>query len=109
MSDFINVWELKDGTYKAPCDVYIYKKANRVLYMITNTTSPGNTIQIVEKGDVRLVSRPTPCSYNEVYDVYRRILGYSDEILGVRGILIKPDELDKRVYIDELERMYLKY
>lgn len=48
-------------------------------------------------------------SINRFYEVYRKVLKKTDELLGKRGVLIKPSELNSRLTIDHRDRIQIKY
>ena len=109
MSTILNTTDqLAVGTYRIKyTNTYLYKKINKILKI----SEKGLEI-IPEEGLCRysyLEQHIEPASYNEVYKAYLKILKQTDNIFGTRGVLIKPQELEKRVELDLVDRVILKY
>lgn len=52
-------------------------------------------------------SNYTNISYYTFYEVYKDMLKLTDEFLGVRNLLIEPEELSTRVDVDSFGRPYI--
>ena len=100
----INIANIKDGTYQTENrSKYIYKKGDKAILIRFFANDNEAKITTYDKVNTRRqISEAEfiPCSYNELYSAYRRALSYSDEILGVRGVLIKPEDINKELYVD---------
>ena len=47
-------------------------------------------------------------SWNTFMEAYRLVLGLSDDVIGMRGVLIKPEEINERLYVDDIDTIKIK-
>jgi len=94
--------EAKAGTYVIPGrkggNVYIYKKSiDKTLLITRDSISLLNEAQMA----MFLFESHKACAYIDVYEAYKKVLEKTDEIFNVRGLLIKPTDINRRLYTDE--------
>lgn len=83
--------------------IFLYFAYDGTTKIQTRYYKERETEHILSTTSYKLISKDEFLSY------YRKALGYTDEILNTRGVLINPDELDKRLSVDELGRITIKY
>lgn len=56
---------------------------------------------------IPFVKELKPISNNDFMGEYRKALGMTDELLGVRGVLIKPEKIYEKLYAED-DKIYIK-
>lgn len=113
--------EIKNGTYlkihEDHFKEYLFIKGSKavVVHEATNNNKmveTGISVYYDESALLKLKTGLTSSmsiSWNTFMEAYRRVLGQSDDILGTRGVLIKPEEINERLYVDDFDTIKIKY
>lgn len=104
----------KYGTYSISLErlfngkIYLYIKEDGII-KITRTELPSTStkLEVITDKEVLdyyqnvLLDSAVSISYLDFIEQYRYVLGQADDILGTRGTLIKPEEVNEKLYVDD--------
>lgn len=111
-------FQYKPGQYKITeflkGDVnYLYIKQNGTFLVIEKEEGnynvgyhkrlPALIVMAVNVGTIEAIS------WDEFYEQYTKALGQFDDFMGTRGVLIKPNQINRKVDVDEYGRLHLKW
>lgn len=112
--------EIKNGTYlrtnEGYLKDYIFIKGSKavVVYEATKNNKMIETGILICSDELSLLELKTgltpsmSISWNTFMEAYRRVLGQSDDLLGTRGVLIKPEEINDCLYVEGVDTIKIK-